>query len=175
MITTPPAAERSTPSDAGPGSGGRVGRRSVAWGIAAAAGMAGFYVAVIAWASGWGHLGGQIALDWYFLVPIIGGFGVQVGLMVELRAARRMRALEAGAGGVSAGSSTVGMLACCAHHLVDLAPIVGLTGAATFLANNRIPFMVVGLVLNAVGITIGLRRLHETRAHHHEDVECATT
>jgi len=65
------------------------------------------------------------------------------------------------------------MLACCAHHLVDLAPIVGLTGAATFLASYRIPFMIAGITLNAVGVTIGLRRLHGARVPHVGDDACA--
>ena len=178
MITAPPStqpAEIVSPAGVSfAGSRARVGPRSVAWGVVAAAGMLGFYVAVIAWASGWAHLADQIALDWYFLVLIIGGFGLQVGIMVELRDAHRMRAGEATAGGAGAGASTMGMLACCAHHLVDLAPIAGATGAAVFLASYRIPFMIAGIALNAVGVTIGLRRLRHTRAHHREHDVCAT-
>jgi len=133
--------------------------RSIVWGAAASLVMAWFYVAVIAWASGWGHLGDQIRLDWYFLVPIIAGFGVQVSLMMELRARHRVRPTEAAIGGTGAGSSAVGMLACCAHHLTEIAAIVGATAATTFLANYRIAFMVTGIALNAVGITFALRRL----------------
>lgn len=133
--------------------------RSLALGAVGSVGMGAFYVAVIAYASGWQHLGGQIGLDWYFLVPIIAGFGVQVALMVELRARHRMRPTEAAIGGTGVGSSAVGMLACCAHHLAEVAAIVGATAATTFLANYRVAFMVTGITLNIVGITFALRRL----------------
>jgi hypothetical protein len=121
--------------------------------------MAGFYTAVIASASGWSHLGDQIRLDWYFLVPIIAGFGVQIALMAELRARHRMRPTEAAVGGTGASASAVGMLACCAHHLTELAVFAGATAATTFLADYRVAFMVTGIAFNAVGITFALRRL----------------
>ena len=37
--------------------------------------------------------------------------------------------------------------------------------AATFLANYRIAFMVLGITLNAIGITVSLRKLHHVPAH----------
>ena len=57
------------------------------------------------------------------------------------------------------GASTAGMIACCAHHLADLAPILGLAGAATFLYDYRLMFVGVGLAINAVGITLAVLRL----------------
>ena len=50
---------------------------------------------------------------------------------------------------------------------------VGLTGTATFLAGYRIPFMVAGITLNAVGVTIGLRRLYEARVPRAANHGCA--
>jgi hypothetical protein len=57
----------------------------------------------------------------------------------------------AGAGG---GTSTVAMVACCAHHVTDVLPLLGLSAAAAFLAEYRIPFMLVGLVTNLIGIGV---------------------
>ena len=54
-----------------------------------------------------------------------------------------------GAGGAT---STIAMLACCAHHVTDVLPILGLTAAATFLAQYRLAFMVVGLGTTLLGI-----------------------
>lgn len=139
--------------------------RSVIWGAVGSTGMAGFYIAVIVWANGWSHLGEQIRHDWFFLLLIIVGFGVQVALMVELRARHRMGRSEATAGATGAGSSAVGMLACCAHHLAEIAPLVGATAASTFLANYRIAFMVAGISLNAVGITVAARKLRHSHTH----------
>jgi hypothetical protein len=51
------------------------------------------------------------------------------------------------------------MVACCAHHLADLAPIVGVSGAAAFLTDWRLEFMLAGIAVNAVGVAITGRRL----------------
>ena len=155
--------------------------RSVRAGGLAAAGLALFYVVVVAGASGsWQHLTDQAVKDWYYLVPIMGGFGVQVALVAELRRRHRLDRSAAAAGGAGAGASTAGMVACCAHHIADLAPFIGATGAATFLIDYRVPFMLVGIGVNAVGVTVAARRLRRANAHHashthqHEDRErCA--
>lgn len=140
-----------------------IGRRSVRGGMIAAAVLAVFYIVVVWGASGsFGHLTGQIARDWYLLIPIIVGFGLQVGLVVELRRRHQIRGTAAAAGAAGAGSSTVGMIACCAHHIADLAPFIGATGAAAFLTDYRIAFMVGGLGVNAVGVGVAWRRLRRT-------------
>ena len=141
--------------------------RSLRAGVLAAAGLALFYVAVVAGASGsWQHLTDQANNDWYYLVPIMFGFGLQVALVAELRRRHRLNRAAATAGGAGAGASTAGMIACCAHHIADLAPFIGATGAATFLIDYRVPFMLVGIGVNAVGVTLAARRLRRAIAHH---------
>ncbi len=44
------------------------------------------------------------------------------------------------------------MLACCAHHLADALPLLGLSGAAVFLNDFRGPIMFTGIVMNGLGI-----------------------
>jgi hypothetical protein len=136
-------------------------------GVLAAAGPALLYVVVVAGASrSLGHLADQARADWYFLAAIVGGFGVQVALLAELRRRRRMQPATLAAGGTGAGASTAGMVACCAHHLADLVPFIGATGLAAFLTGYRVPFMLVGIGVNALGVTIAARRLHQvTKAH----------
>lgn len=135
--------------------------RSVSVGVVAAAALVGFYAAVIGWASGADHLARQAATDWPYLVAIVGGFGTQVALLVELRHRRRARRAEQAAAGAGASASVVGMVACCAHHLADLLPIVGVSGAAAFLTDWRTEFMLAGIAVNAVGVTIAARRLRD--------------
>ena len=137
--------------------------RSLRAGLIASTGLAGFYAVVVGWASGIDHLGSQAQADWYYLAAIIAGFGIQVALLTELRGRRAAHHLEQVAGGTGAGASAVGMVACCAHHLADLAPIVGVSGAATFLTDFRIEFMVTGIAVNAVGVAIAARRLRQDR------------
>lgn len=148
--------------------------RSVRAGALAGAGLALFYVVVVRGASGsWAHLADQARGDWYYLVPILGGFATQVALIAELRHRHRLHPTVAAAGGAGAGASTAGMVACCAHHIADLAPFVGATGTAAFLTDYRIPFMVVGIGVNAIGVTIAARRLARTPAGHghHEEMD----
>jgi hypothetical protein len=151
--------------------------RSIRSGALAGAGLVLVYVVVVAGASGsWDHLADQARRDWYYLVAIIGGFGVQVALLSELRGRHRLHHPAAAAGGAGAGASTVGMVACCAHHLADLAPFIGATGAAAFLTDHRVPFMIFGILVNAAGVAIAARRLRHTpavRAHNQEAEACA--
>jgi len=121
-----------------------------------------FYLGIISWAQGWDHALSQLQQDLWFIAPITVGFGTQVGLFVYLR---RLQAVG-GAGVVttagSTGVSTGAMLACCAHHLADVLPIVGVSGAAIFLNDMKTPIAALGIVLNAAGITymlISVRRL----------------
>lgn len=149
-------------------------RRSIRAGAVASLGLVAFYALVVAGASGSvGHLVDQAAADWFLLVPIVAGFGVQVALLAELRHRHRLHAEAVAAGGVGAGASTAGMVACCAHHLADLLPFAGATGAAAFLTDRRTTFMVVGVAVNAVAIAIATRRLRRVGAHIEEGAACA--
>lgn len=140
-------------------------RRSVHIGVLAAAAMAFFYAVVVGGLSGsFDHLVEQVKADWYLLLPIVVGFGVQVGLVAELRRRHRANRGVASAGAAGAGTSSLGMVACCAHHVADLAPFLGASAAATFLYDYRLPFILGGLGVNAIGIAIAARRLRlETR------------
>lgn len=88
---------------------GRVMRRgarrwpSTAVGALASAAMTLFYVMAVLGASrSIEHLADQVRTDWYLLLPIVAGFGVQAGLFVELRrrrrSGRRRRGAETGLG-----------------------------------------------------------------------------
>ncbi len=72
--------------------------------------------------------------DRWIILPIILGFGVQVGLFVILKK-RLFLSLSSTAPsgalmGASGTTSTLAMAACCAHHVTDVLPILGLTAAA---------------------------------------------
>jgi hypothetical protein len=133
--------------------------RSLRWGVVAAGFLIGVYVAVLTTAAGWSPLGDQVRADWRLLTPIVVGFGTQVALIVELRRRRRARRLAASTG-AGASASAVGMVACCAHHVADLIPVVGATGVAAFVFDFRIPFMLAGIAINAAAVAVAASRLH---------------
>jgi hypothetical protein len=68
--------------------------------------------------------------------------------------------------GAGTGTSTIGMVACCAHHLTEVAPLIGLAGfgsVASFLTEWKIPFILFGLAVNAIGIAITVRNIRRVR------------
>jgi hypothetical protein len=137
--------------------------RSLLFGVGGSLGLATLYAVIVGGASGsLRHLAEQAGSDWYLLLPLALGFGLQVSLIVELRMRHRLQAATATAGTAGAGASTAGMVACCAHHVADLAPFLGATGAATFLIDYRIPFIVGGLGITTIGVAVSARRLRQT-------------
>lgn len=135
--------------------------RPVVFGALAALALIVFYLGIITLAQGWGHAIQQLGDDRWFVGAIVLGFGTQVGLFTYLRGMHDYAA----AGGVAAstGTSTAAMLACCAHHLTDVLPIVGLSGAAVFLNAYKTPLLWVGIVMNLAGIIYLLRKIHQQR------------
>lgn len=126
-----------------------------------AAGLVAFYLGVITLAQGWSHAVQQLRLDRWFVAAITAGFGTQVGLFTYLRGLHT----RASVGGVatSTGTSTAAMLACCAHHLTEIAPILGLSGAVVFLNAYKTPLLWLGIVMNLVGIAYMLHKIERAR------------
>jgi hypothetical protein len=128
-------------------------------GVAAAFGLVSFYVLVLLVFAGPSHLDDQLVEDWPWVLLLSAGFGTQVAVLVELRRRRRLDRQAGGTAGLGAGASAAGMVACCAHHVADLLPILGASGAAVFLSGLRSPLMAAGLAINVVGIVIAATRL----------------
>jgi hypothetical protein len=139
----------------------RVNRVSVVIGATAAAVLAALYAVVVGAVGGPVHLAQQTVADWPWLSLILIGFGAQVAAYAELRRRRRLTATVRAAAGAGGGASTVGMVACCAHHVADLAPLIGVSGLAVFFTEYRIPIMLLGIVVNAIGVTVAVRRLRQ--------------
>ncbi len=137
---------------------------SVLAGLLGAAMLTGVYLGIVALAESLPHALDLFWQDRFLVIPILLGFGVQVGLFTYLKQSQSAASHAAGsttaAGG---GMSTVAMVACCAHHVADVLPLLGLTAAATFLANWKIPFMVVGLLTNLMGIAVMVREILKAR------------
>ena len=127
----------------------------------AMAGLMGFYLGIITWAQGWDHATQQLADDRWFIGAIVLGFGTQVGLFVYLRQLRARAAL--GGMAASTGASTAAMLACCAHHLTDVLPVLGLSGVAIFLNDYKIPLLWLGIGMNYTGVAYLLWQVRRQR------------
>ncbi len=135
-------------------------KRHILIGVSAAFLLILIYVGLITLAQDFTHALDQTADMWYWVLALAGGFGIQAGLFSFIRhGMRRRRAAATGtvatSGGVSAGS----MAACCAHHLSDILPLLGLSGVAIFLVEYQVFFIVIGVLSNIVGITVMLETI----------------
>lgn len=118
------------------------------------------YFGIVSWAEGLQHAVELFWQDRWIVLPIILGFGVQSGLYIVLKKRLFLPVQSTGPSGALTGAgggmSTVAMVACCAHHVTDVLPILGLTATAAFLAEYRTIFMLVGLSTTLLGIVVML-------------------
>jgi hypothetical protein len=114
------------------------------------------YFGLVSWAESPQHALDLFWEDRLIVVPIILGFGVQAALYTILKKGLFVPVAHTGPSGALTGAgggmSTAAMVACCAHHVTDVLPILGLTAAATFLAEYRLAFMLAGLGTTILGI-----------------------
>ncbi len=114
------------------------------------------YFGIVSWAESPRHALDFFWQDRWIVIPIILGFGIQVGLytILKLRLFIPMNSMGSSGPvvGASGTTSAIAMVACCVHHVTDVLPILGLTAAATFLAKYRLAFMGVGLGTTFLGI-----------------------
>jgi hypothetical protein len=136
--------------------------RPVLFGIAGAAGLLSIYFGILTLAESVSYAFFQFSDMWYWILILAAGFGLQLGLHVHIKAALRARQ-AAGTAGVAAsgGVSTVAMVACCAHHVADVLPILGLSAAAVFLVEYQTAFILLGVFSNLVGVTMMLRLMQK--------------
>ena len=102
---------------------------------------------------------------WYLLSPLFLGFGYQMYLFQKLRVIAHENSLKMA--GATAGTNGVAMAACCAHHLAEIFPLLGLVGAASVVTEYQDWFIGLGVLMNFIGIIYMWRKLKE-----HEKMAC---
>ncbi|HEX4928123.1 MAG TPA: hypothetical protein VFV74_09000 [Burkholderiales bacterium] len=139
--------------------------RAVNFGTLACALLLGLYFGALTLVSGWPFTVEQFGEFWYYIVPLAAGFGVQVGLFVRLRelvAASKSATVVAASG----TTSTAAMISCCAHYLVNVAPVLGASGLVAFAAQFQVQLFWVGLLFNLAGIAFVGSRLFKASKEH---------
>lgn len=140
--------------------------KPILYGAAASAMLLGIYFVVLTLVSGWNFAQSQFADFWYYIVSLAAGFGIQIALY------RYLRGLIHGSQGagkiiaVSGTTSAASMISCCAHYLVNLLPILGVTGLVTFVAQYQVELFWVGLAFNVFGIVFLGRKITEFKKIH---------
>lgn len=126
--------------------------KSISYGTGATLMLLAIYFGILTLVSGWGFTLSQFSDFWYFIVSLAIGFGIQIALYQYIK---RMVHTGQGMGnvvGVSGATSTAAMISCCAHYLVNLVPILGVTGLVTFAAQYQVKLFWVGIAFNLAGI-----------------------
>lgn len=126
-------------------------------GLAAALGLVGFYWILMTLLSGPDAAWEQLKALWPYMLPLAGGFGIQVGLFSLIKQTIKTKSSLA-AGGTSAG---VGMLACCAHHGADVLPLIGFSALSIFLLKYQIPVLILSLIINLSGVLYMLTQIRK--------------
>lgn len=83
--------------------------------------MLALYLGLITLAESFRHALQQLRADAVWVALVAGGLGLQTGLYLRVRQIVKGRSAGGQARtGAGTGTSTAGMVACCAHHLTDL-------------------------------------------------------
>jgi P-type Cu+ transporter len=135
-------------------------------GATAAALLLAVYFAALTLVSGWEFTAGEFARYWYYVIPLAAGFGVQVALFARLRALVGTTKDSGTVVAASGTTSTAAMVSCCAHYLVNVAPMLGATGLVAFAAQFQVELFWVGLAFSLAGIAFMLDRVVKAEQEH---------
>jgi hypothetical protein len=128
-------------------------------------GLVSLYVVVLALANSLDHAVAEFIRLWPWMTGLVASFGAQAGLLAYSAAAARGTRASHGTVAASGSASTLSMVACCAHHLTDVLPIMGLAGVALFLTNYQSLFLLLGVLSNLCGLTYMLGHIRRHRLH----------
>ena len=140
----------------------RLRQHAILWACGAGSALIAVYLIVLALTNSLEHATTELLRLKYWMTALVLGFGLQVGLFAYARAAAHGHAIHARGVAAAGSTSTAAMIACCAHHLTDVLPFIGLTGAALFLSAYQTLFLLLGVLSNAVGVVyvLGIVRRH---------------
>ncbi|TAL47000.1 hypothetical protein EPN87_03895 [archaeon] len=128
----------------------------VAHGVIAGSLLLALYFGIVGALQGMDYAISRFAQLWYLMVPLVVSFGFQVSLFSCIRSSMKSAAMF---GGVS----TASMVACCAHHITDVVPLLGVTAVGLLLVQYQASFLVLGLVSNVIGILMVLNIAKKSR------------
>ena len=139
--------------------------KSILCGVLASTILLSVYFVVLTLVSGWSFAQSQFADFWYFIISLVVGFGIQIALYQYIKGLVHDGLGMGKVVGVSGTTSTAAMISCCAHYLVNLVPILGITGLATFVAQYQIKIFWVGLAFNIFGIVFISNKIIKFKKH----------
>lgn len=139
--------------------------RPLTGGAFAFSALLGIYFSVLTLISGWSFTVSQFTEFWPYIVTLALGFGTQVGLYLYLKQLSENHHHTQHMVAASGTTSTVAMLACCAHYLTNILPVLGVVGVVSLIAQYQIKLFWISLAFNAAGLAyVGRQVLMARRA-----------
>ena len=139
--------------------------KSILYGTLASTILLLVYFTVLTLVSGWGFTQNQFGTFWYFIISLVVGFGIQIALYQYIKGLVHEGLGMGKVVGVSGTTSTAAMISCCAHYLVNLVPILGITGLTTFVAQYQIKIFWIGIAFNIFGIVFISNKIIKLKKH----------
>lgn len=132
-------------------------------GAVSGASLLGIYFLIVIAISGADFAAAQFRTYRYYMLALAAGFGIQVSLYRYLRMAIRAHMPSGALVATSGASSTAAMIACCAHYVATLAPILGASGVAAVIAGYQVQLYWIALLINAAGVAFVANRVRRFR------------
>ncbi len=117
-------------------------------GVAAMTLLLAAYIVLLTALNGPEHAMDNLQRNGFLLFPLALLFGGQISLYSFARRMQETNPHVMASCGVSAGS----MAACCAHHVLDVIPILGISGLSAVLAGYEQAFLGIGILSGLYGI-----------------------
>lgn len=114
------------------------------------------YFAILSTANSFSYAIDQLGELWYWFLPLVFGFGVQVALFSYIKKFEFNMKKETSSVVASTGVSATSMILCCLHHVGELLPLLGISAASIFLIQYQVPFIILGISSNLFGISLML-------------------
>ncbi len=126
--------------------------RAIFFGILSSSILLGIYFFILTLVSGWTYTLLQFEEFWPYIISLSLGFGIQITLYNYLKNRVRNKNAAGNIVAVSGTTSTAAMISCCTHYLVNILPILGVTGFLAIVTQYQTDFFWIGLLSNAFGI-----------------------
>ena len=143
----------------------RAKNKPLAYGILSGIALLLFYFLIMIITSSYSNAIGQFFDMWYLFLALIIGFGMQISLYTYVRNWHLMNNEIKSSIVASTGISTTSMIACCAHHLTDVLPVIGFSAAALFLSKYQNVFLFIGVISNIFGVILMLRVIKDKKLY----------
>lgn len=137
--------------------------KPLVYGILSGIALLMFYFLLMTITSSYSNAVEQFIDMWYLLIILIIGFGIQIGLYTYVKNRHYINNEGKVSVATSTGISTTSMVACCAHHLSDVLPVIGFSVAALFLSKYQYVFIFIGIISNLIGILLMLRMIKKRK------------